>query len=324
MKIAIYKDTFANNRGADVAVRDLAAGLQERGHSVTLFDKSGFAANVHGDYDVIVSAGTNEILDLAEENPLPPIVQQFHTDPVYPFRHRVRRWRRNRAIKAALKKASSYQVLSQVHADTLCGILGASVRNRISVIGNWSRFEDAATGESLREERVILCPGAINKDKNQVLLVKSFAAVADEFPGWRIHVYGSGRERIMKSLRRKIESCGLSERIVLKGYSDLAGPYSNCAFVAFPSKTEGIPLVLIDAAMFSKPALTIRDWIGCSDVVSPGCFAQGLRKLMSDAEYRRDRGMAAKAHCCDRFSRRRILDEWEELLKSVAGQGRPI
>ena len=35
MKLAIYKDTFANNRGADIAVKNLAEGLVERGHSVT-------------------------------------------------------------------------------------------------------------------------------------------------------------------------------------------------------------------------------------------------------------------------------------------------
>ena len=33
MKIGIYKDTFANNRGADIAVRNLAAGLGGRGHA---------------------------------------------------------------------------------------------------------------------------------------------------------------------------------------------------------------------------------------------------------------------------------------------------
>ena len=43
MKIAIYKDTFANNRGADIAVKNLASGLTGRGHIVTLFDKSEFA-----------------------------------------------------------------------------------------------------------------------------------------------------------------------------------------------------------------------------------------------------------------------------------------
>mgnify|MGYP003321664296 CR=1 FL=1 len=57
MKIAIYKDTFANNRGADIAVKNLASGLSERRHAVTLFDKSEFAEKVCGDYDVIISNG---------------------------------------------------------------------------------------------------------------------------------------------------------------------------------------------------------------------------------------------------------------------------
>lgn len=36
MRIAIYKDTLANNRGADVAVQYFTAGLSERGHAVVL------------------------------------------------------------------------------------------------------------------------------------------------------------------------------------------------------------------------------------------------------------------------------------------------
>ena len=62
-------------------------------------NKSEFAEKVHGDYDVVISTGTNEILDLAKVDGLPPIIQQFHTDPNYPFRHWIKRWRRNRAIK---------------------------------------------------------------------------------------------------------------------------------------------------------------------------------------------------------------------------------
>ena len=38
MKIAVYKDAFADNRVADAAVKSLVAGLSERGHEVTLFD----------------------------------------------------------------------------------------------------------------------------------------------------------------------------------------------------------------------------------------------------------------------------------------------
>ncbi|MBR3822075.1 MAG: hypothetical protein IKJ37_10700, partial [Kiritimatiellae bacterium] len=154
MKIGIYKDTFSNNRGADIAVKNLAAGLEERGHEVTLFDKSQFAERIHGDYDVIISTGTNEILDLAKVDDLPPIVQQFHTDPEYPFRHWIKRWRRNRAIKAALKKAAAFQVLREEHIETLQKLISVP-KEKITVIGNWSRFEGHA--KSLPEEKIIIC-----------------------------------------------------------------------------------------------------------------------------------------------------------------------
>ena len=312
MKIAVYKDTFANNRGADIAVKNLAAGLEERGHEVTLFDKAEFAAKVRGDYDVIISTGTNEILDLAKVEGLPPIVQQFHTDPKYPFRHWIKRWHRNRAIKAALKKAAAFQVLREAHIATLQKLIGVS-KDRISVISNWSSFEWRA--KTLPEEKIILCPGAINADKNQSLLVDAFADIADEFPDWQVHIYGKGKPKDEAALLKRISAKGLNNRVLLKGYADLSEPYAKCAFVAFPSKTEGFPLTIIDAAMFSKPTLMIHDWIGCGEVVEPRCFAQSLRRLMADEDYRHILGEKSFAYCKERYAREALLDKWEYILR---------
>ena len=312
MKIGIYKDTFANNRGADIAVKNLAAGLVERGHEMTLFDKSEFEAKVRGDYDVIISTGTNEILDLVKVDGLPPVIQQFHTDPKYPFRHWIRRWHRNRAIKEALKKAAAFQVLREAHVVTLQNLIGVS-KERITVIGNWSSFEERVN--TLPEDKIILCPGAINVDKNQSLLVDAFAAVADEFLDWQVHIYGRGKAKDEAALLKRISAKGLKNRIFMKGYADLSEPYAKCAFVAFPSKTEGFPLTIIDAAMFSKPTLMIHDWIGCGEVVEPKGFAMSLRKLMADAEYRNLIGRRSKVYCINNFSKTCILDNWELLLK---------
>lgn len=314
MKIGIYKDTFANNRGADIAVKNLATGLSERAHAVTLFDKSEFAAKVRGEYDVIVSTGTNEILDLAKVDGLPPIVQQFHTDPNYPFRHWIKRWRRNRAIKAALKKAAAFQVLREAHIEILQKLIGVS-KERITVIGNWSSFEGRAKIRT--EEKIILCPGAINADKNQSLLVDAFAAVTAEFPDWQVHIYGKGKAKEEAALKKKIDSYALRDKIVLKGYVDLEEPYRRCAFVAFPSKTEGFGMVIVDAAVFSKPTLMIHDWIGCGEVADPRDFALALRRLMSDVDFRRDLGESSRIYCSANYSREKILDEWEALLSEV-------
>ena len=314
MKIAVYKDTFANNRGADIAVKNLASGLGERGHIVTLFDKSEFAEKVHGDYDVIISTGTNEILDLAKVDGLPPIIQQFHTDPKYPFRHWIKRWRRNLAIKTALKKAAAFQVLREAHVEILQKLIGVS-KEGIAVIGNWSGFEGSA--KELPEEKIILCPGAINADKNQLLFVDAFAEVADEFPDWQVHIYGRGKAKDEAALIKRIAAKGLAERVLLKGYADLSEPYARCALVAFPSKTEGFPLAIIDAAMFAKPTLMICDWIGCGEVVAEAHFAAGLCKLMRAFDRRRNLGEKGREFCLTNYSRKKILDEWEALLSEV-------
>ena len=299
LKIAVYKDTLANNRGADVAVRNLVEGLAERGHAVTLITRDEFAAKIRGGYDVIVSTGTNEILDLAEVDGLPPIVQQFHTDPAYPFRHWIRKWRRNRAIKAALKKVSAIQILRGEHRTTL-GKLGISAAH-IEVIGNWSSFQ--SNNRTIEQSNnVIVYPAAVNKDKNQRLLVAAFDTLKREFPDWRLELYGKGTPN---------------------GFCDLGKVYSDCAFVAFPSKTEGFPLTLADAAAFGKPAVMIRDWIGtCAAgggiVTEPTvrAFAAGLRRLMADEPLRRQMGACARAYCAEHYSREKILDRWEAVLNS--------
>ena len=83
MRVAVYKDTFAARRGADMAVQavtDEAPGMRGR----------------VSDSDVCIAAGTNEMLALTDGGrSRPPVktVLQFHTHPLYPFRHWIRRWR---------------------------------------------------------------------------------------------------------------------------------------------------------------------------------------------------------------------------------------
>ena len=63
MRIAVYKDTFAARRGADMAVQFLFGGLRERGHDVVVVTDED--ADVRGRIsgcDVCIAAGTNEIL----------------------------------------------------------------------------------------------------------------------------------------------------------------------------------------------------------------------------------------------------------------------
>lgn len=314
MNIGLYKDTLAARRGADVAVCNLADGLSERGHAVTLFERSELPRQNWRRYDILISSGTNEIRDLAAIDGLPPIIQQFHTDPAYSFRHWIRRWRRCRATRVALRKVAAIQVLREPFREALTR-LGIHPP-RVDVIGNWAAYiPPAQQDQPFTEHKTIICPGAINRDKNQRLLVQAFNSIAQQFPDWEVHLYGSGKPDF-----------ALGPRVRLMGYADLARPYAECAFVAFPSKTEGFPLALVDAAAFGKPALAIQDWIGCGEIVGANVreYAAGLVRLMSDADYRHALGTHCRSYCAEHYARAKILDLWEDLLRAVADTVAPV
>ena len=311
MKVAIYKDTLANRRGADVAVAGLADGLRERGHEAVLFEKDELARRMGEKWDVFVSAGTNELLDIAAAFPRAfpwPVLQQFHTDPKGQFKRKriIRNWK----IRRALGRVSAIQVLREEFVPQV-GAYGP----RVEVIGNWSAYEGVtpASAGSCAESRTVVYPGAFCKGKNQRLAVEAFAALADEFPGWTLELYGSGAF-----------DAPLPPNVRLMGYRDLRDVYPRCAFVAFPSIDEGFGLVLADAAMFSRPAVMVRDWIGTASAgggiaagASVDSFALGLRSLMSDPGMRTEMGRAARSFCLGAYSRRVILDRWESALRAV-------
>ena len=330
MRIAIYKDTLRNGRGADAATAALAEGLRERGYDVSLLTQDGmgfpgssfraarFDAREVANCDVIVSSGTNELLSLGDiaHGDCPPILQQFHTRPrhVFKWKHPIR----NRRIVSALRRVAAIQVL---RPDFVEEVRRFAPNASVAVIGNWSVGASGRTSDETETTR-ILCPGALNRDKNQELLIRAFGRVADDFPEWTIDICGNGSTAWQRRLRR-LAARGLDSRINFNGYCDLSPFYARCAFVAFPSVDEGFPLSLIDAAAFGKTALTVRDWIGLAavdaGVVSDptvDAYADGLCRLMSDPASRRRLGANAREFCAKHYSREKLLDEWTGLLAS--------
>lgn len=320
MRIGIYKDTLANKRGADVAVLALAEGLRERGFEVEVFERPQLGEKVAEPWDVMVSTGTNEILDLAAAFPerFPwPVVQQFHTNPKSQFKWK--KFRRNWRVRKALRRVDVIQVLSAEFIPQV-----AKYGTRVEVIGNWSKY--AATDSVQTAERAIIYPAAFQTVKRQDLLIKAFAKVAGDFPGWCVKFFGADKTKHAEKCRRLVAKLGLSERILFCGFSDsLDKEYAKCAFVAFPSFAEGFGLVLADAAMFRKPSLTVHDWIGSAAigggiVTKPtvGAYAEGLRRLMSDPALCSAMGDAACGFCGKTYSRDRILDAWESLFSGFS------
>ena len=329
MRVAVYKDTFAARRGADISVQLLIDGLRARGYDVVaVTDEDPDARGRVSDSDVCIAAGTNEMLALTDGGrSRPPVktILQFHTHPLYPFRHWIRRWRRCRAIRRAIAQADAVQVLLPSHEGVLRRKVGYS--GQVYVIGNTSRFETRAPCPD--DGRTIIYPAALNDDKRQVLLIDAFARVAGDFPGWRVVLYGTGKASFEARLRTRVAAAGLLERVEFAGYCpDLANAYASCSFVAFPSANEGFPLTVVDAAAFGKSVLALADTPSVAEMLADGetgmlcgstvaAYADGLARLMRDEGLRRRLGEAACRQFASAYSHAAFLDRWEAALRDV-------
>ena len=338
MKIAVYKDNLSTGRGADRAVRNFAAGLAERGHDVSLMERQDFMQFVSkgggaDEVDVIVATGSNEIVDLDMAGYFgrkgrARVVLQLHLAPrgFFKWRHPLR----NMRIRRAFGKADAVQVLCRSYVDEFHKI---APRPKVAVIGNYTEMPPPARVVRGEPSTTILYPAAsLNRIKNQKLLIESFAAIAADHPEWKVRLLGKDTTPYAKMCRRLIAANGLSGRVEVVGFTnDLAGEYSRAAFVAFPSNLEGFPLAVLEAAQFALPVVAHRDLPGIEDIVTEStglvteptvpAFAAALRRMMEDEALRRRLGESARQSCGERYSREKIIGQWEELLAICVADG---
>ena len=328
-RIAVYKDNLSTGRGADRAVRNFAVALSERDFDVVLFDKAELDSRLKEAFDVFVATGSNEVADLDRAGYFGRadraiVVLQLHLAPrgFFKWRHPFR----NRAIRKAFDKVDVAQVLCRSYEKEFRAI---APHPKIVTIGNWTDMSAPTGFIPSADSRTILYPAAaLNKVKNQKCLIRAFAALADDFPDWKIRLLGKDTSRYACECHREIKRLRLQNRVEIVGFTnDLKGEYSRAAFVAFPSKLEGFPLAILEAAQFGLCAVVHKDLPGVEDIVqvdktgvvvenSVAAFASGLRNLMASAEYRLSLGIKAREYCREHYSRDNIMGKWNLLLEN--------
>ena len=329
MKLCVYKDSLSVGRGADKAVKNFAAAMSARGHEVRLVERGGLAAALEEKWGAFVATGSNEAVDLDRagyfERPgRSPVVLQLHLAP-----HGFFKWKhpfRNRAIRKAFDKFDAVQVLCRDYESEFKSL---APHPAVVTIGNYTEIEPVPR----REEKLVLYPAAVvNRVKNQSLLIRAFAAIATDFPEWRVRLLGRDDTSVADDCRRLSRRLGLDGRVEFAGLaSDMAAEYARAAFVAFPSTLEGFPLAVLEAAKFSLPVVAQKKLPGVRDMVLDGetglvaaptveAYSAALARLMSDGGLRAKMGESAHAYCEKQYSRESVLSEWERLLARVAGE----
>lgn len=185
-------------------------------------------------------------------------------------------------------------------------------------------------GEKAREDKVVVAAGALVPNKGHARLFEAFAPVARAHPEWQLHLYGHGR--LKQELLGQIADLGLTDQIVVKGYTDnFQRVLNRAAIFALSSYFEAFGLVLVEAMSKGVPVVTFDCPSGPRHVVDDGvngilvpdgdieAYTDALRSLVEDEEKRQVMGRAGR-QAAQRFGPNRVANTWLDLIDRLVAR----
>jgi len=193
---------------------------------------------------------------------------------------------------------------------------------------------DAVKSSRAPEQLTILFLATISIEKGAGVLLK--AAEILKCHGISFHCVMAGPfaskedERNLTALSRKL---GVDDIVMWRGavFGEAKwNVYRQADIFCFPTfyRTEGFPVVLLEAMMFGLPVLS-TNWRGIPDIVDGGktgflvpindfhSVALRLQQLMQDSELRRSMGRAGRRRYEQNFTIEKFRKHMEEVLASV-------
>lgn len=275
--------------------------------------------------DVVISFldTTNIAILLALRGTGIPVIVSEHIDPRY---HSIG-WRWALLRRLIYPQAAAITVLTE---SVRSWAEGLRPRWRVCTITNALEPVDHHE-EPIRPHyfgrRNIAAMGRLVPQKGFDLLIKAFASQAERFPEWHLSILGEGSERA--ELEKAVAVYGLEGRIHLPGIERTPEKILPTAdFFVASSRYEGFSLVIAEAMAAGLPVVSFDCPTGPGDIIRNGidgllvpqmdipALADAMARLMGDEGERRR--LASRAiEVTERFSSKRILGQWLELIESV-------
>ena len=209
------------------------------------------------------------------------------------------------------------------------------IRNKTSVIYNPVRdevfsFSDSVLSRGLGgiegKQNIIISIGKLYPQKNQPMMIRAFAKVADDFPEWQLVIFGEGPLR--QSLQLIIDNLQLTDKVLLPGRTEnVIKELRRSKIFCMSSDYEGMSNAMIEAICAGLPIVT-TNVSGVLELVEDGksgyvvpCgeveqFAQALQKVMGNIVLQKE-----MAECnlkkADMFKLDNIVNQWEQLIQKV-------
>jgi teichuronic acid biosynthesis glycosyltransferase TuaC len=172
--------------------------------------------------------------------------------------------------------------------------------------------------------QVILSVGNLIPIKSHETLLRSVAALAEDFPNLRLEVIGQGPER--SRLQALAADLHIAERVLFRGRQsrkEVAAAMKRCTLFALPSRYEALGCVYLEAMSTAKPVIGCRGQ-GIAEIIQQGSngFLVGIDNekeltlaiamLLRDEPLRNRLGETARDTILDRLT---LADQAESLAR---------
>ncbi len=195
------------------------------------------------------------------------------------------------------------------------------------VIPNMMASELPEKSANLESKSVISIGSMHDNRKNFDVQIKLWKEIVQEYPDWKLHIYGDGTQRPeLENLKNKL---GLQNSVYLHGSSNtMEKHYLDSSIFLFTSKAEGLPMVLIEAQSYGLPIVSYDCPTGPSDIIDDDIngylipqddvklLKNRLIKLMQEEKLRKEMGKTAKLNA-QKFTPENVMKQWIELFNKL-------
>jgi glycosyltransferase involved in cell wall biosynthesis len=176
------------------------------------------------------------------------------------------------------------------------------------------------------DTKVVVAAGRLARQKGFDRLVAAWALVARKHPDWRLNIFGHGDE---VSLQARIDKKKLTDVVTVRGFTE--EPYqrfAESAIYAMSSRSEGFPMVLLEAMGCGLPLVSFDCPTGPADIIQDGRngllvpdgdvkgLAAALNRLIEDPALRRRMGADGLTRVQE-YAPDRIAQRWERLFEEL-------
>jgi len=173
-----------------------------------------------------------------------------------------------------------------------------------------------------------VCAGRLSYEKGVDILIEALALLKGAGDRLNLLIYGEGPEE--GRIGALIEQHNLSDTVRLVGFrKDLRGPFGAMAFLIIPSRSEGFPLVLLEAWAQGAPVVATPVG-GLPDLITdnengilaksadPNSLAHALSRAVRTPEFKKRCGAAGKWLVIEKYNFETQVARLEEIYDRYA------